>query len=132
MRAAGGYPQYPITLAAARVRLQHLTTRITRIEAELARAATAERWAERDGWAEERDALQDALALLEIIPHLPRCGCGKVVHASPDEAARHVRLLAMINDRGVRDPAYVYGDCPVRRHPGWHVGHRTYEPREAR
>ena len=103
-----------------------------RIEAELARAATAERWAERDGWAEERDALQDALALLEIIPHLPRCGCGKVVHASPDEAARHVRLLALINDRGVRDPAYVYGDCPVRRHPGWHVGHRTYEPREAR
>ena len=38
MRAAGGYPKYPITLAAARVRLQHLTTRITRIEADLARA----------------------------------------------------------------------------------------------
>ena len=129
MRAAGGYPKYPIPPAAARVRLQHLVTRIERIELELARSATAERWAERDGWAEERDALADALALLEAIPTLPRCGCGKIVHDSPAEAERHIRLLYLVNDRPSPGLLGIYGDCPVRRHPGWHVGHRTHEPR---
>ncbi len=71
MRAAGGYPKYPITLAAARVRLQHLTTRITRIEAELARAATAERWAERDGWAIEILSIWEVAGPLTTRSHSP-------------------------------------------------------------
>ena len=99
-----------------------------RIERELAHSALPELWAERDGWAEERDALVDALALLEAIPSLPRCGCGKIVHETPDSAQRHVRLLSLINDRppaGDLPPLGIYGDCPVRRHPGWHVGHHA-------
>ena len=128
MRAAGGYPKYPLPASAARVRLQHLKTRIARIDRELAHNALPELWAERDGWAEERDALVDALALLEAIPSLPRCGCGKIVHETPDSAQRHVRLLNLINDRppaGDLPPLGIYGDCPVRRHPGWHVGHHA-------
>ena len=73
-------------------------------------------------------SLVDALALLEAIPSLPRCGCGKIVHETPDSAQRHVRLLSLINARppaGDLPPLGIYGDCPVRRHPGWHVGHHA-------
>jgi hypothetical protein len=34
----------------------------------------------------------------------------------------------LINDRppaGDLPPLGIYGDCPVRRYPGWHVGHHA-------
>jgi len=123
MRAAGGYPNHPIPQSAARVRLQQLELRLKRLEDALAQGPTLELWAERDGWAEEHAALRDALNLLESMPTLPRCGCGKVVHETPEQAERHVRLLKLVNDRRSAVPLVVYDNCPVRRHPGWHVGH---------
>jgi hypothetical protein len=38
----------------------YLGSRVGKLEAQLARAPTTELWAERDGWAEERDALRAA------------------------------------------------------------------------
>lgn len=128
MRTAGGYPKYPIPAPAARRRLEVLESRVGKLEAQLARAPTPELWAERDGWAEERDALRAAFETFNVTMGLPRCGCGKAVHPDRASAERHAAALRLVSDQrhthGVE--VAVYGDCPVRRHPGWHVGHRFY------
>ena len=126
MRAAGGYPDYPLPPAAARARLAVLDARVARLEAALAHRPAAELWAERDGWAEERDALARALATLEVVPALPRCGCGKATHPDPASAERHAEAIRLVSARREKRglSVAVYGDCPARRHPGWHVGHR--------
>ena len=128
MRTAGGYPKYPIPAPAARRRLEVLESRVGKLEAQLARAPTPELWAERDGWAEERDALRAAFETFDVTMGLPRSGCGKAVHPDRASAERHAAALRLVSDQrhthGVE--VAVYGDCPVRRHPGWHVGHRFY------
>lgn len=126
MRAAGGYPDYPLPPAAARDRLAVLEARVRKLEERLALAPTPDLWGERDGWTEERDALRAALETLRVVPALPRCGCGKAVHPDPKSAARHAAALLLVNARRPvpGEEVAVYGDCPVRRHPGWHVGHR--------
>ena len=126
MRAAGGYPDYPLPPAAARDRLAVLEARVRKLEERLALAPTPDLWGERDGWVEERDALRAALETLRVVPALPRCGCGKAVHPDPGSAARHAAALRIVNARRPvpGEEVAVYGDCPVRRHPGWHVGHR--------
>lgn len=126
MRAAGGYPKYPIPMHAARQRLGVLEERVRKLEAQLARGPTVELWAERDGWAEERDAIREALATLWTVPNLPRCGCGKATHPDQASAERHAAALRLVSAKRAThsDEVAVYGDCPARRHPGWHVGHR--------
>ena len=76
MRTAGGYPKYPIPAPAARRRLEVLESRVGKLEAQLARAPTPELWAERDGWAEERDALRAAFETFNVTMGGAKWGAG--------------------------------------------------------
>lgn len=129
MRRAGGLPRYPLTRRAAEERLRAVAGRQERLEAEAAlRGWTPEAEAEHASWRAEAEALRDAFAFFDVdMRALPRCGCNKRAHPSPESAARHARALRLVDDRQKGGRVDVYA-CEFHRPrpgegPAWHVGH---------